>query len=98
MDVTQQVQWLVRHRSAQHIERLRSALGLLRRRLARDPALGMEHERRGALSLRVTSVGLGLPYLVWYSCDEAEASKPVWLLMLRHERQEQARIEGSLPD
>lgn len=95
-DLAQHVRLLVRHRPPEQIERLRSALALARTRLSRDPGLGQEVERRGATSFRVTSIGQGLPYLVWYSYDEVDPRSPVRLLMLRHERQERARIDDSL--
>lgn len=75
---------------------MRSALVALRRRLAMNPGLGESIQQRGTTSVRITPVGGRLPYLVAYYYDEADETAPVWLAMLRHERQDRERFDPAL--
>lgn len=72
---------------------LRAGLAAFRRRIATHPGIGAEIERRGAHSYRVFTIGRGLPYLVWYVYDVADAGGPVSLLMLLHEAQDRQRFD-----
>ncbi len=74
---------------------LRAGLAAFRRRVARNPGIGAEIERRGAHSYRVFTIGRGLPYLVWYVYDVADPSGPVSLLMLLHEAQDRQQFDES---
>lgn len=53
---------------------------------------------RGSISLRLTSIGGGLPFLIWYYYDEADPGAPLWLVMLRHEGQDREALDPSTFD
>jgi len=93
-DVVAQVRWLTRHGRREHIERLRSTLALLRRRLSAHPGIGeLAATTRSARVLRVVPIGGRLPYLVWYHYDPADESGAVWLVALQHEKQDRERFD-----
>lgn len=88
--------WLVRHRSADKVQRLRRSLSLLRRRLAAHPGMGELLERRRGKAVRVIAVGGRLPYLVWYYYDEADPRAPIWLIAFQHEQRDRERFDPTL--
>ena len=90
-DLAAQVGWLRTHRPAPERERLRDALARFCVRVAARPALGLQVQLRGSLSIRVFTIGSGLPYLIWYRYD-SDPQSAIQLLMLRHESQDHARF------
>lgn len=63
-------------------------------RVTAFPGLGEEVERCGTISYRVRLLGEPLPYLVWYSYDDADPQGAVSLLMLLHEAQDRSRFDA----
>lgn len=92
-DVRAHLRWLVRHRSAEDVDRLRVALRRLRRRLASYPGIGESIARRGTTTVRVVPLGGRLPFLVWYLYDEGGPHSTVWLMAFGHERQDRERFD-----
>ncbi len=77
---------------------MHAAVGSFIERVATHPRIGRELMRRGSRSFRAVPIGRGLPYLVWYSYDDAEPQGPVWLTMLLHEAQDRERFAPDRSD
>lgn len=87
--------WLRRHRSGEQIANLRQALRTFLGRVTAFPAAAQEVEECGTICYRVRLLGEPLPYLVYYSYDDADDNGPVSLLMLLHESQDRERFDPS---
>ncbi len=94
-DLRDRVRWLERNRPPEQREHLQQGLERFVREVALFPALVEEVRRRGAISYRVSALARPLPYLVYYSYDEADADGPITLLLLLHEAQDRARFDPS---
>ena len=92
-DLDERVRWLARDRSPEQSESLQRELRAFIKRVTAFPGLGEEGEKIDTISYRVRLLGEPLPYLVWYSYDEADADGAVSLLMLLHEAQDRARFD-----
>lgn len=94
-DLRERVVWLRRNRPPQQIVNLRQALATFVASATAFPGRASELERRGTVSYRVSLLGSPLPYLVYYSFDEADDDGPISLLMLLHEAQDRDRFDPS---
>ncbi len=92
-DLAAQVRWLRAQRPDEHRTRLRSALTAFIQRIGRFPAIAREIERRGSVSYRAAPASDRLPYIIWYSYDDAEPVGPISLLRLFHEAQDRERFD-----
>ncbi len=92
-DLAERVRWLQKNRPPEQRARLAQALTTFRERVAAFPALGLEVERRDAVSYRVRPVADPLPYYVWYSYHTADEHGTVRLLMLLHWAQDRERFD-----
>lgn len=94
-DLRDRVVWLWQHRSREPVTNLRQALRAFLTHVTAFPGAAVEVDKRGPISYRVRLLGEPLPYLVYYSYDEADEKAPVILLMLVHEAQERERFDPS---
>lgn len=86
--------WVRAHRGIEEAERLLSALQRIHATLRRFPGIGASVAERPDLSVRVIALGR-LPYLVWYGYEVDDPAAPVWLVSLRHEKQDRERFDPS---
>lgn len=94
-DLDERVRWLARNRPATQRENLQRELRSFVGRVIAFPGLGEQVAKVGSVSYRVRLLGDPLPYLVWYSYDEADQGGAVSVLMLLHEAQDRARFDPS---
>lgn len=94
-DLHDRAAWLRRNRPPQELTNLQDALRAFAGRVTTFPGAAKEVERRGTTSHRVRLLGEPLPYLVYYSYDEADEDAPVSLLMLLRESQDRERFDPS---
>lgn len=92
-DLRERAAWLRRNRPPQQLANLQEAVRTFVRRAIEFPGAAAEVKRRGTTSYRVRLLGEPLPYLVYYSYDEADEDGPVSLLMLLHEAQDRERFD-----
>lgn len=94
-DLRARADWLARHRPPQQLANFERALTGFIGRVSAFPGAAEETAKRGTISYRVRLLAGPLPYLVWYSYDEADADGPVSVLMLLHELQDRERFDVS---
>jgi plasmid stabilization system protein ParE len=94
-NVRERVRWLERDRPAEQRENLQRGIERFVRRVIAFPGMAEEVRRRDSVSYRVSALPEPLPYIVYYSYDEADADGLVSLLMLLHEAQDRARSDPS---
>ncbi len=93
--VAAQNKWLKKNRTKRDRQRLRSALARFRQTMAANPHIGFESEKVGSFTVRAFPIS-GLPFLVWYSFDEADPKAAILFLMLWHESQDRASVSPTL--